>query len=234
MDKQFVRHVIATMASRFGLELVEGALSGGKAFSAALPETGVRLGFTPLPGQDELDLSLAWPAAHSTSGYADLRRFQAPKRRETGFWIDVRWLLSVDRRFPSDPRFDGLAFRPRPVDFSDIAAALTGSTLPLEKLAKRLDYSEEKTQRLLRGHYLSHPEEITPALRRSLPDWSTLGRVVTLPMPLVKQASAHWEALLDCVLSEGVAEFIGLLHALPCECLPAQPPRLQDETKRLP
>jgi hypothetical protein len=226
MDKKFIRHVSEFVAARLGVNLAERASSGGRMYWAELPEVGVRLSFTPLSGQDELDLSLAWPAAESTTGFADLRHFPVSDRRQPGFWIDVRWLEAVDRGFPSDARLDTHAFLPCPVDFADIAAALAGSRLPLEKLAKRLDYSEEKTQRLLRGHYLEHPEEITPALRRSLPDWSTLGRVATLPMTQVKRACAHWEGLLDCVLSEGVAEFVGLLHKLPRVCLPAEPPRL--------
>lgn len=225
MDKQFIRHVKDILTSRFGLSPNERASGGGKVYVAELPGVAVCLNFAPLPGRDELVFELAWPSAQSTVGYADLGRYSPTCRREPGFRVDVRWLTSVDHRFPSDARLDTHAFLPRPVDFSDIAAALAGSKLPLEKLAKRLDYSEEKTQRLLRGHYMAHPEEITPALRRSLPDWSTLGRVATLPMPQVKQACVHWEALLDCVLSEGVAEFIGLLHALPRECLPADPPQ---------
>jgi hypothetical protein len=225
MDKKFIRHVTRTLASRFGVNAIERASGDGKVYSAEVPQAGVHLSFAPLSGRDELVLSLAWPPAESTRGYADLRRFSPAGRRELGFWIDVRWLQSVDRSFPSDVRLDTHAFLPRPVDFAAMRSALTAVELPLNQLAKRFDYSLEKTQRLVEGYYLEHPDEITLALRRSLPDWSTLGRAGPLPVAHVAQACAHWDALLDCVMSEGVAEFCGLLRELPCECLPFGPPQ---------
>ncbi len=227
MDKQFIRHVNGTLASRFGVSLTERASSDGKVYVAELPEVAVCLSFAPLSGRDELILGLAWPPAEKTVGYADLRRFSPTGRQEPGFWIDVRWLESVDRSFSSDVRLDTHAFLPRPVDFADMVAALSGARLTLEQLAKRFDYSVEKTQRLLQGYYLEHPGEITPAVRRSLPDWSTLGRAGFLPVALVAQACAHWDALLDCVVNEGVAEFVVLLNELPRECLPTEPPQVR-------
>jgi hypothetical protein len=226
MDKQFIRHVKGIMAARFGLNPKQRENSGGTVYAAGLPEEGVYVSFSPLRGRDELILGLAWPPSESTLGYADLRRFSPMGQREPGFWIDVRWLETVDGKFPSDARLDTNAFLPRPVDFVDMKAVLAGAKLPLEQLAKRFDYSVEKTQRLMEGYYLEHPDEITPALRRNLPDWSTLGRVAALPMAVVTQACCHWEDLLKCVLTEGVAEFVGLLNKLPRESLPAEPPKL--------
>lgn len=225
MDRQFVRHVKGALASRIGVKFTERACGARKLYVADVPEMGICLRFEPLPGRDELVLGLAWPSADSMVGYADLRRFSSMDRPESGYWIDVRWLESVDRRFSSDARLDTHAFLPRSVDFDDVAAVLAGARLSLEQLASRFDYSTEKTQRLLQGYYLAHLEEITLALRRSLPDWSTLCRAGSLPAANVERACAHWEALLDCVVKEGVAEFVRLLHSLPRECLPVDPPQ---------
>lgn len=129
MDNQFIRHVNDRMASRFGVTPSKRAGCDGMLYVAELPGAGVCVTLTPLSGRDELILGLVWPPADSTLGYADLYRFLPTGRREAGFWIDVRMLGSVDRRFPSDARFDTHAFLPRPVDFADMVAAMAGSRL---------------------------------------------------------------------------------------------------------
>lgn len=184
---------------------------------------GVRIEFTPMAGRDELDLRLVWPPDAPKAGLANLHRYQPHGLVEVGFYLDARFLEDVERQFSSDLRQERHAFLPLAVDFQAMADVLSASKLSLEQIARRLDCTPAKAERLRFGYYRDKPSEITPALRRSLPDWSTLGKIAALPPAHVERACAGWAALLDCVLVDGVAEFTARLKALSVTVRPDAP-----------
>ena len=66
---------------------------------------------------------------------------------------------------------------------------------------------DEKTLKLMGGHYLTNRSEATPAFLRSLPDWQALVAVARPTPSEAEEATSRFNNVLQVVMQLGLPEF---------------------------
>lgn len=203
-------------ASRIGRMFKDNSLGlgvylrehAGEEFLASMVDEANRIEMWLRFRREKESFALIFVFPASSEDWVDLFRYSPDGKVDSAFWIDTRFLDSVYSSI-GDAGFELCG--PSVVQ---VSATIARSGKSIDVVARKLGFSKEKACRFRDGYYIDNPNEVTQALLRSLPEWSTLVSVSRPTAQDAIEATSRFSSALEVVFSRGLPEFKSRLERL--------------------